>query len=133
VKHAPVKLWRSSAGACNFSRTNRRRVMRKTITAVMLFVTIMLSFAALTGTAFAEELKMVGTITKIEMAVDNKSASIILKDVKSGADVTVVVNDELTLDKFNDKRIVDGDEIRCKYDNESGKNISKIFKKTAGC
>ena len=27
----------------------------------------------------------------------------------------------------------DGDEIRCKYDNESGKNISKMFKKTAGC
>jgi len=85
------------------------------------------------GAAFAEELKMIGTVSKIEMAADKKSAIVILKDVKSGADVTIVVNDELTLDKFNDKRIVDGDEIRCKYDNESGKNISMLFRKTAGC
>ncbi|MBU1566502.1 MAG: hypothetical protein KJ630_12855 [Proteobacteria bacterium] len=58
---------------------------------------------------------------------------VVLKDTKSDADVTIVINDELTLDKFNDKRIVAGDEIRCKYDNESGKNISKRFQKTAGC
>lgn len=106
----------------------------KRVLSIMLLVGIfacgVLSFSR---AATAEELKMVGTITKIEMAADKKSATVILKDVKSGADVKVVVNDELTLDKFNDKRIVDGDEIRCKYDNESGKNISKIFKKTAGC
>ena len=107
--------------------------MRKTITAVMLLVTVMLSFTTLISTASAEELKMVGTISKIEMATDKKSATVILKDVKSGADVTIVITDESTLDKFNDKRIVNGDEIRCRYENESGKNISKVFKKTAGC
>jgi hypothetical protein len=101
----------------------------KKIVALALLLTLVI----LTGAAFAEEFKMVGTVTKIEMAADKKSATVVLKDVKSGADVTIVVNDELTLDKFNDKRIVDGDEIRCKYDNESGKNISKLFKKTAGC
>ena len=102
--------------------------MRKIIAFVLLLMLIIPI-----GAAFAEEMKMIGTVSKIEMAADKKSASVILKDVKSGADVTIVVKDELTLDKFNDKRIVDGDEIRCKYDNENGKNISKIFKKTAGC
>ena len=102
--------------------------MRKKIAFVLLLMLIIPI-----GAAYAEEMKMIGTVSKIEMAADKKSASVILKDVKSGADVTIVVKDELTLDKFNDKRIVDGDEIRCKYDNENGKNISKIFKKTAGC
>lgn len=96
-------------------------------------VTLLLLMLTLTGAAYAEEIKMIGTVSKIEMAADKKSASVVLKDVKSGADVTIVVVDELTLDKFNDKRIVEGDEIRCKYENESGKNVSKIFKKTAGC
>jgi len=96
-------------------------------------VALLLMLVIPTGAVCAEELKMIGTVTKIEMAADKKSAAVILKDVKSSNDVTIIVNDELTLDKFNDKRIVDGDEIRCKYDNETGKNISKIFKKTAGC
>ncbi len=85
------------------------------------------------GIAHAEEVKMVGTVSKITMAADKKSAVVILKDVKSGEEVTINVTDELTLDKFGDKRIVDGDEIRCRYDNEGGKNVSKYFRKTAGC
>lgn len=106
--------------------------MRKSISAIMLFATLLL-LTSLSATVFAEEMKMVGTISKIEMAADGTSATVVLKDTKSGADVTITVTDELTLDKFKDKRIVDGDEIRCKYDNESGKNVSKMFKKTAGC
>ena len=102
--------------------------MRK-IVAIVLLLALIIPI----GAAFAEEMKMIGTVGKIEMAADKKSATVILKDVKSGADVTIVVNDELTLDKFNDKRIVDGDEIRCKYDNDGGKNISRLFRKTAGC
>ena len=99
----------------------------------IIMVVLLLALIIPTGAAFAEEMKMIGTVSKIEMAADKKSATVILKDVKSGADVTIAVIDELTLDKFNDKRIVDGDEIRCKYDKEGGKNVSKIFKKTAGC
>lgn len=83
--------------------------------------------------ASAEEVKMVGVITRIELAADGKSAVAVLKDVKSGESVTIQITDELTLDKFKDKRIVVDDEIRCRYDNESGKNLSKSFKKTAGC
>jgi hypothetical protein len=47
--------------------------------------------------------------------------------------VAVIVNDDLTLDKFKDHRIVVGDEIRLKYEVKDGKNVSKYFRKTAGC
>jgi len=56
-----------------------------------------------------------------------------LKDSKTGESVTIIVTDEQTLDKFKDKRIVEGDEIRSKFEKKDGKNKSKIFKKTAGC
>ena len=95
--------------------------------------TLMLGIMMLTGIASAEEFKMVGTISKVEMAADGKSANVVLKDTTSGAEVNIYVTDDLTLDKFKDKRIVLDDEIRCRYDNETGKNLSKSFKKTAGC
>jgi hypothetical protein len=100
---------------------------------VMMIMAVMLSATLLIGTVSAEEVKMVGTVTKIELAADGKSAVAVLKDTKSGEEIAIQVNDELTLDKFKDKRIVVDDEIRCRYDNESGKNVSKSFKKTAGC
>lgn len=99
----------------------------------ILAVTLLLVQLIVSGTVYAEEVKMIGTISKIEMAADQKSATVVLKDVKTEKDVTVIIEDDLTLDKFKDKRIIEGDEIRCKYDNENGKNISKLFKKTAGC
>jgi ethanolamine utilization protein EutP (predicted NTPase) len=86
------------------------------------------------GLASADEIKMVGVITKIDIAgPDAKTATVTLKDIKTDAAVTVIVNDELTLDKFKDHRIVPGDEIRLKYEVQDGKNISKYFRKSAGC
>lgn len=105
--------------------------MRKSIT--QLFVSIALAAAALTVSpiASAEDIKMVGTITKLKVAADGKSAEATLKDVKSGSSVTINISDEETLDKFKDKRIQEGDEIRAKYDNSGNK--SKSFKRTSGC
>jgi ABC-type xylose transport system substrate-binding protein len=86
------------------------------------------------GVASADEIKMVGVITKIDIAgADAKTATVTLKDNKTGELVTVIVNDDMTLDKFKDHRIVTGDEIRLKYEVKDGKNISKYFRKTAGC
>ena len=107
--------------------------MKKLFSAAILLFAVVIGISFFASNASAEELKMVGTITKIEMAADGKSAVAVLKDTKSGTEVPIVINDELTLDKFKDKRIVVDDEIRCRYDNESGKNLSKSFKKTAGC
>lgn len=99
-----------------------------------LFISIALATAALTVSpiASADDVKMVGVITKIKLAGDGKSAQAILKDGKSGEAVTINITDDLTLDKFKDKRIVEGDEIRARWEKD-GKNTSKSFKKTAGC
>jgi hypothetical protein len=80
------------------------------------------------------EIKLVGVITSIDIAgPDAATATAMLKDNKTGEAVTVVVTDELTLDKFKDHRIVVGDEIRLKYEVKDGKNVSRYFRKTAGC
>ena len=107
--------------------------MRKLISNLMLSVAVVISAASFSTPAVADDVKMVGVITKIKLAADGKSAVAVLKDNKSGDSVTININDDLTLDKFKDKRIVEGDEIRAKYDNAGGKNESKSFKKTAGC
>lgn len=107
--------------------------MKKFISSTIVAIFLVIGALSFATNASAEEFKMVGTITKIEMAVDSKSAVAVLKDTKSGAEVPIFITDDLTLDKFKDKRIIVDDEIRCRYDNESGKNLSKSFKKTAGC
>ena len=83
--------------------------------------------------ASAEDVTIVGPVTKIELAADGASAVATLKDGKSGEDVKVNITDDLTLDKFKDKRIVEGDEIRARIEKRDGQNASKSFKKTAGC
>ena len=105
--------------------------MRKNLT--KLFVSIAIASAALTISplASADDVKMVGVITKLKVAADGKSAQATLKDAKSGELITINISDDETLDKFKDKRIQEGDEIRAKYDNTGNK--SKSFKKTAGC
>lgn len=107
--------------------------MKKLLYVVIMLVVLTVSSFTLIASASAEDLKMVGTISEIKMAADGKSATAILKDTKTGESVTIEVTDDLTLDKFKDKRIVEGDEIRCKFEKQGGKNSSKIFRKTAGC
>jgi hypothetical protein len=108
--------------------------MKKSVAVMVVVALVALSILSLSRVASAEEIKMVGVITKIDMAgKDAKTATATLKDNKSGKLVVIVVNDDLTLDKFKDHRIVEGDEIRCKYEVIDGKNVSKLFRKTAGC
>lgn len=107
--------------------------MRKIASVVALFTVLTVSSFVSVQTASADDVKMTGAISKIELPADGKTATATLKDNKTGEAVAVVVTDELTLDKFKDKRIVVGDEIRCKFETVDGKNTSKMFKKTAGC
>jgi len=107
--------------------------MKKILSIALVMALMVFSSLTVVRTASAEEFKMTGTITKIELAADGKSATAVLKDSKSEVSVTVIVTDELTLDKFKDKRIVEGDEIRTKYEKSGDTNTSKMFKKTAGC
>ena len=108
--------------------------MKKLVSLMVLFAIVGLATLSLTSVANAEEVKMVGVITKIEIAgKDAKTATATLKDNKSGKLVVITITDELTLDKLKDHRIVEGDEIRCKYETVNGNNMSKLFRKTAGC
>lgn len=108
--------------------------MRKLLSVLVLVTLVSAFLISFTRTASAEEIKMVGVITKLEIAgKDAKIATATLKDNKTGKLVVITVTDDLTLDKFKDHRIVEGDEIRCKYEGVDGKNVSKLFRKTAGC
>jgi hypothetical protein len=107
--------------------------MKKFKSVVRLCAVLVLAALLHAGSASAEEAKMVGVITRIELAANGQSAVAMLKDNKSGEEIAITVTDELTLDKFKDKRIVEGDEIRCKFEKDGSKNSSKFFRKTAGC
>ncbi|MHB9098921.1 MAG: hypothetical protein ACYC5X_13985 [Syntrophales bacterium] len=108
--------------------------MKKTVLLMAAIAIAILSMASFGSVARADELKMVGIITKIAISgEDAKTATATLKDNKTEQEIIITVNDELTLDKFKDHRIVEGDEIRCKYEVTDGKNISTYFRKTAGC
>ncbi len=108
--------------------------MKKFLTVVSLFAFVAVGMLSVSGNVRAEEVKLVGVITKIEIAgPDAKTATATLKDNKTDQLVVITVNDDLTLDKFKDHRIVEGDEIRCKYEVKDGKNVSTYFRKTAGC
>lgn len=107
--------------------------MKKVISILMMMTVMLISSLTVVTTASAEEIKMTGTISKIELAADGKSATTVIKDNKTEAAVTIIITDELTLDKLKDKRIVEGDEIRTKYEKSGDKNESRMFKKTAGC
>jgi hypothetical protein len=107
--------------------------MKKIFSIFIAMALVIFSSLAVVRTASAEEIKMTGTISKIELSADGKSAIAVIKDSKSEKSVTITVTDDLTLDKFKDKRIVEGDEIRTKFEKDGDKNTSKMFKKTAGC
>jgi superfamily I DNA and RNA helicase len=84
------------------------------------------------GSALAEEKKIVGPVTKIQLGVPNgASATVTVKDGKTGKQETIVVTDEATLDKLKSKKINVDDEVRAKFDTANG--AAKSMKRTAGC
>lgn len=107
--------------------------MKKISSVIIVFAIMLVASFTVIRTASAEDVKITGVISKIEIAADQKSAIAVIKDNKSGESITITVIDEATLDKFKDKRILEGDEIRTKFEKEGDKNTSKMFKKTAGC
>lgn len=108
--------------------------MKRVFAVLLVVAQFVVGVVALSGVASAAENKLVGVITHIDIGgKDAKTATVTLKDTKSDQSVDIVIEDDLTLDKLKDHRIVDGDEIRCKYEVKDGKNVSTYFRKTAGC
>jgi hypothetical protein len=93
---------------------------------------VALALLAAPAAAGAEE-KILGKVVKIEMAgKDAKVATATLQD-EAGTTLVITVEDKLTLDKFADKRISVGDEIKCRYLVKGGKNVATFFRKPGGC
>ena len=82
---------------------------------------------------WSQQVTVVGNVVQISLAKDGQSAVAVLKDAKTGEAVSLTITDDLTLEKFKDKRITVGDEIRARFDKKDGRNDSKYFRKTAGC
>jgi hypothetical protein len=81
----------------------------------------------------AEDVKMVGVLTKLEVAKDGKSAVATLKDNESAKLVPIAVQDDVTLRKFERNLISVGDEIKVKYEVKGKKKVAKSFLRAAGC
>jgi len=62
-----------------------------------------------------------------------KTVTAVVKDNKTEQNVTIVITDETTVEKFKDHIIKNGDEIRSTYEKNGDVNKAKIFRKTAGC
>ena len=104
--------------------------MKKIVSALLMVAVMMVGVLSFSQNASAEE-KMTGSVAKIEMAKDGASATVVIKN--DDKEVTLTVSDTETLDKFKDHKINEGDEVKIKYDAVDGKNVSKFFRKTAGC
>ena len=84
------------------------------------------------GPAAAEEKKIVGPITKVQMdAPKAGNATLTVKDGKSGTEYKMVVSDTSTLEKIKAKKMDVDHEVRAKFDTGSGE--VKSIKRTAGC
>jgi hypothetical protein len=82
------------------------------------------------STALAAE-SFLGTVEKIT-PFGAAAAKVLLKS-EEGKTLEVVVDDAITLEKFKDKRISPGDEVKTKYVEQEGKNRATYFKKAGGC
>jgi hypothetical protein len=103
--------------------------MKKLVSILSLAV----AFTLATGSAAHAEEKVLGVVAKIDLTKDGNAALATLKDSKSGQALDIAVEDKVTLDKFKDHRISVGDEIKCKYEKQGGKNLATYFKKAGGC
>lgn len=99
--------------------------MKKLVSVISAVV--VLSVASL---SFAAAIK--GPVSKITKN-DDGSYTVVVKDTASGNSVEMLISDELTINKLNSKKIVVDDDVRVKYDEKDGKNVSTRFLKAAGC
>lgn len=98
--------------------------MKKLCAVVVLFVVTISC-----NLAYAATLRMIGTVTNIKML--GNTAEVIVKDRKTDAPVLLQVTDQMEMQKYKDRKIRVGDELRIIYDSDT--KIIKRAQKTAGC
>lgn len=90
---------------------------------------VMFALTTLATSAFAGELKMIGTVSAIRMV--GGGAEMTVKDRKTDAPVVLQVRDHSNMEKIKDRKVRVGDELRLRYDSDS--KIVRTIQKTAGC
>jgi len=107
--------------------------MKRARTLAAALLTLALGLALLAPAAARADEKFLGTVTKIEMAGKDAKTAVATLKADDGKTVDIFVDDKITLDKFKDKRISPGDQIKTKFVGEGGKNHATFFKKPGGC
>lgn len=90
---------------------------------------VMFTLTTLATSAFAGELKMIGTVSTIKMV--GGAAEMTMKDRKTDAAIVLQVRDGSNLEKIKDRKVRVGDELRLRYDSDS--KVIRTIQKTAGC
>jgi P pilus assembly chaperone PapD len=90
---------------------------------------VMVAVTTLTTSAFAGEMKMIGTVTAIKMVGPN--AEVTLKDRKTDTPIALQVRDKSNMEKIKDRKVRVGDELRLRFDSDS--KVIRTIQKTAGC
>ena len=93
------------------------------VCAVMLVMTLASSLV------YAETVRMIGTVSGIKML--GNSVEVTLKDRKSDTPVILQVTNRMEIEKYKDRKIKVGDELRVIYD--SNTKVMSRAQKTAGC
>lgn len=95
-------------------------------------VSVIAAVAMLSIASFAFAASIKGPVSKISKNADG-SYAVTVKDNASGKAVELQVSDEVTVGKLNSKKIVVDDEVKVKFDEKGGKNVSTKMLKAAGC
>lgn len=95
-------------------------------------VSVVAAVAMLSIASFSFAANAHGPVTKLTKNADG-TYTVIVKDSKSGKEITLQVSDDETKGKFESKKIVADDDVKVKYDEKGGKNVTTSFKKAAGC
>jgi predicted lipid-binding transport protein (Tim44 family) len=92
-------------------------------------VTLFAMVAMLAGAVAAQEkVSIKGEVTRIDL----KTSTVVVTTYDK-RDVTITIEDEMTLKKLREGKIVEGDAVNVKYIVREGKNVSTYFRKPAGC
>lgn len=95
-------------------------------------VSVIAAVAMLSIASFSFAASMKGPISKISKNPDGTYA-VTVQDSISGKAVELQVSDELTVGKLDSKKMVVDDDVKVKFDEKDGKNLSTKMLKSAGC
>ncbi len=90
---------------------------------------VMVAVTTLATSAFAGEMKMIGTVSSIKIV--GSSAEMTLKDRKTDSLITLQVRDKSNMEKIKDRKVRVGDELRLRFDSDN--KVIRTIQKTAGC